>query len=78
MIKNVMVRARGGAKGYGEIMVVEGNLIWGGKHKTQCTDHVLQKCVLETYKILFTSVTSINPVSKKEKVRVRIFFISIY
>ena len=41
-------------------MVMKGDLILGGEHTMQCTDHVSQKCTLETYMILLTNVTPIN------------------
>ena len=40
--------------------MAEGDLTWGGKHTTQCTDDVLRNCARESCIILLTSVTSIN------------------
>ena len=47
--------------------VMEGDLTWGGEHTIQCTDDVLWNCSLETYKLLLTSVTSINSIKKKKE-----------
>ena len=44
-------------------MVMEEDLTLGGEHTMQYREGVSQKCVLETYVILFTYVTPINLVS---------------
>ena len=46
-------------------MVMEGDLILGGKYSMQYTDDVLQNCTLETYIILLANVTPINIILKK-------------
>ena len=38
-------------------MVTEGDLTLGDGHTMQYTDHVSQKCTLETYMTLLTNVT---------------------
>ena len=43
-------------------MVMEGDLILGGKHIIQYTDNVLENCTLETYIILLTNVTLTNSI----------------
>ena len=40
---------------------------WGGEHTIQHTDGVLWTYTLETYVILLTNVTPINPVKIKNK-----------
>ena len=42
-----------------QIMVTEGDLTLGGGYTMQNTDHVSQKCTVETYVIILTNVTSI-------------------
>ena len=41
-------------------MVTKDDLIVGGEHAMQYTDHVSQKRTLETYMILLTNVNPIN------------------
>ena len=41
-------------------MMMEGDLMWGGKHTIQYTDDILQNCIHETYTILLTNVTPIK------------------
>ena len=48
-------------------MVMEGDLSWGGEYTIQYTDNVLQNCTSETYIILSTNVTPINPIKNKIK-----------
>ena len=38
-------------------MVTDGDVTLGGGHTMQYTNHVSQKCTLETYIILLTNVT---------------------
>ena len=38
------------------------DLTWGGEHKIQCTDNVLEDCTTETHIILLTNVTPINSI----------------
>ena len=46
-------------------MVMKGDLTVVGGHRMQYTDHVSQKCILETYIILLNNVTPINLIIKK-------------
>lgn len=39
---------------------MEGDLAFGAKHTTQCTDDVTYNCTIETYVIVLTNGTSIN------------------
>ena len=48
-------------------MVTENDLALGGGHTMQYTDHVTQKCTLETYIILLNNVTPINLIQNKNK-----------
>ena len=41
-------------------MAKEDDLTLGGGHTMQYTDHVSQKCPLDTYMVLLTNVTPIN------------------
>ena len=52
---NSMVVARGKGAKY-----VVTDLTLGGGHTKQYAGHVSQKCILDTYIILFINVTSIN------------------
>ena len=45
-------------------MMMERDLTWGGEHKIQYTDDMLQNCKPETYIILLTNVTPINLIKK--------------
>ena len=45
-------------------MVMERSLAWGDEYTIQYTDDVLQNCTYETYIILLTNVTPINPIEK--------------
>ena len=45
-------------------MVMEEDLTLGGGHTMQYTDHILNKCTLDTYMILLTNVTTINLILK--------------
>ena len=45
-------------------MVKEDDLTLGEGHSVQHTDHVPQKCTLETYMILLTNVTEIHLILK--------------
>ena len=49
----------------GKYMVTEDDLTLGGRLTVQYTDHVPQKCMLETCIILLTSVTPIHVICKK-------------
>ena len=50
---------------------MEGDLTWGGEHKIQYIDDVLQNCTPETYIILLTNVTPINSI-KINTVKIKI------
>ena len=46
----------------GKVMVMEGDLTWGGDHTIQYTAVVLQNWTPETYIILLKSVTPIRSI----------------
>ena len=48
-------------------MVTEDDLTLGGGHTLQCTGHVSQKYMLETYIILLINVAPINLILKLKK-----------
>ena len=48
-------------------MVMERDLTWGGEHKIQYIDNVLQNCAPEPCIILVTNVTPTNSVKKQNK-----------
>ena len=47
-------------------MVPEEDLTLGCGHMMQYTNHVSQKCILETYINLLTDVTSINVIKRQK------------
>ena len=48
-------------------MLTEHDLTFGGGHTVQYTDHVLQKCTLETYMTLLTNVIPKNLIKYTKK-----------
>lgn len=48
-------------------MATEDDFTLGGEHPMQYTDDELQKCMLETYIILLTSITPINLIKIKKE-----------
>lgn len=45
-------------------MVMEGDSTWGGGHRIQHTDDVMQNCTPVTYVTLLTNVTIIHSIKK--------------
>ena len=48
-------------------MVTKDELSLGGGHTVRYTEHVTQKCTLETYIILLTNVTPINLIKSEKR-----------
>ena len=48
---------------------MQGDLAWGGEHKIQYTDDVLQNCISETDIILLTNITPIHSIRINLKTR---------
>lgn len=48
---------------------MEGDLNLGGEHTIQCTNDILWNFTVETYIILLTNVTPINPINTKKRGR---------
>ena len=45
-------------------MVMERDLTWGGEHTIKQAHDVLENCTPETYIILLSNATPINPINK--------------
>ena len=53
----------------GGLVVLDGDMTWGGEHIVQCTDDVLWNSAPETCTIFFTSVTPIHSIKMKKQIK---------